>query len=580
MKVVIVSPPLTSPFSPPLGIVALASYLRHNGIEAHPIDASIEALHYLLAPDRIRANLAASSDAWRSGVLSGAAREAIARRRMTPSAANGPRLSQENIAQILKAAWQPRAIRLRHTEFESDLALLNDALLFAYAHCFPTVLSLADLQAEGSILSDPRQNPFREYYRERLIPTIEELDPDLIGISYGFTQQLLPGMSLQAELRQRVPAPVVVGGSFFTLLCDELVRDLGDTIDRAQVPDRMRLRFDVLREMLGPYGIRGEGEAPLLRLSTQVASGKSVTGIPGLVRHGPDAGSIAFNAIPEPVPGHELPVLSLDGLPIGRKYFTPLRVAPLLSSRGCYWNRCTFCDHGSPIDRRFRQLPLETVVGTLHAYADAGIECAMFCDEAMPPGMLRGLSERLLGLPRRPRFATMARIEEKLVGVLDLAAQAGLTFLSFGLESGCSRIVSLMNKGYARETALELLACCDANRVLVQYFVMFGFPTETTAEACETMRYLEENATKIVSVRATQWQLAPGSAISKDMRRFGVHPDPRSADPDAWLVEGMTREEAGGFLARLGQHELFRGKMISCLRNEEYHIIKALVQQG
>jgi anaerobic magnesium-protoporphyrin IX monomethyl ester cyclase len=40
-----------------------------------------------------------------------------------------------------------------------------------------------------------------------------------------------------------------------------------------------------------------------------------------------------------------LPLPDFEGLPLDH-YFVPERIIPYLATRGCYWGRCTFCDHG------------------------------------------------------------------------------------------------------------------------------------------------------------------------------------------------------------------------------------------
>ena len=48
-----------------------------------------------------------------------------------------------------------------------------------------------------------------------------------------------------------------------------------------------------------------------------------------------------------------LPLPDFDGFPLDH-YFVPERIIPYLATRGCYWGRCTFCDHGQGYFDQYR----------------------------------------------------------------------------------------------------------------------------------------------------------------------------------------------------------------------------------
>ena len=54
-----------------------------------------------------------------------------------------------------------------------------------------------------------------------------------------------------------------------------------------------------------------------------------------------------------------LPLPDFDGLPLDR-YFVPERIIPYLATRGCYWGRCTFCDHGQGYFDQYRGMPAQS----------------------------------------------------------------------------------------------------------------------------------------------------------------------------------------------------------------------------
>ena len=57
----------------------------------------------------------------------------------------------------------------------------------------------------------------------------------------------------------------------------------------------------------------------------------------------------------------ELPPPDFDGLPL-EKYFVPQLILPYLATRGCYWGRCTFCDHFQGYVEGFRTKQVDHIV--------------------------------------------------------------------------------------------------------------------------------------------------------------------------------------------------------------------------
>ncbi len=57
----------------------------------------------------------------------------------------------------------------------------------------------------------------------------------------------------------------------------------------------------------------------------------------------------------------KLPPPDFEGLPL-EKYFVPKLILPYLATRGCYWGRCTFCDHFQGYVEGFRTMQVDQIV--------------------------------------------------------------------------------------------------------------------------------------------------------------------------------------------------------------------------
>ncbi|OPX92920.1 MAG: Ribosomal protein S12 methylthiotransferase RimO [Pelotomaculum sp. PtaB.Bin104] len=569
MKVVLLSPPGLAPFTPPLSIMALSSYLRQEGIEAATIDTSIEFLHFNLFPERLKDKIQAAKAVF---------------------ASLGPEFSypeQEEITKInnridrdfavVQEVWGEEGFNISKDNFETAAAAINNALLFTSLVNLPTIHTLNCLYASESMLRNKSENPFLEYYQKKLIPRIAEFQPDLIGISYSYESQLFPGLSLTAEIRNALKVPVVCGGSFFSIMCDAVYKD-----GTGSVSTKKEQEEDLLG-LLHPFGIYGEGEEPLLALCKCMEKNGQYRHVPRLLYYDKKLEALKVNHHSKTIEAGKLPLIDLKDLPVGKKYLTPLVFAPLMSARGCYWNKCAFCVLAESIGSNWRRLPQEKIIQNIKLYKEHyGVDFIVFTDEAMPPVTLRFLAERILQEGIEIYFGTMMRFEKGLLHTIELAAKAGCRFLSFGFESGCRRIVSAMRKGYSHETAQHILDQCAENGIAVELHVMFGFPTETVDEARETISFLEKNSDKIAVISANPWVLAVGSHIYDHLEHYGIVPNEGRViadDPSTYSVtEGIGYKQALEMVNSLYGNPLLGKKILRRMGvhgfSEEYYYLQ------
>ena len=96
-----------------------------------------------------------------------------------------------------------------------------------------------------------------------------------------------------------------------------------------------------------------------------------------------------------------LPLPDFDGLPLDH-YFVPERIIPYLATRGCYWGRCTFCDHGQGYFDQYRGMTAQHVVEQVTALRDK-YQCKhfLFSDESYPPALFKKVSQLLVDQERR-----------------------------------------------------------------------------------------------------------------------------------------------------------------------------------
>lgn len=188
----------------------------------------------------------------------------------------------------------------------------------------------------------------------------------------------------------------------------------------------------------------------------------------------------------------------------------PNRIVPVLTGRGCQWDKCTFCsDVISASGRTFRTRSLENVLVELQVQAERyNTTDFMFLDLKLNsnPEMLRGLSREMRKYVRGAQWIGTVHVDQRKDNGLsrrDLfaAAAGGMRRISFGLESGSQRLLDEMRKGCTVETNAEFVRNAHDAGLSVRCTMFKGYPGETAADMEATADFLEANAPYIERIR-------------------------------------------------------------------------------
>jgi hypothetical protein len=526
--VLLLHPPLALPSEPPPGPPAIAGALAADGHRVTVVDASIEALDWLVE---------------RSASLPAAG---VAGRRL---------------ARAWDALHEPATYE-RPSRHDGALHAAALGLSAVAAALGPYRLSLTDYQdlrrdpfSSDDLLSAaaaPEDHLFAGYVRERLLPRLAALTPapELVGVSVGYRQQALPAVALAAALRGALPGvPVLAGGG----LVSQWLEGPGPV-------ERLLAVFDGL--------VAGDG-APAIR--AWLADGGPTPAAPGLVwRAAPGA--------PErrnPRPRHDASALAaaprFDGLPLDR-YLAPAPILAVPSSRGCYWRRCAFCPESLAAAEGFAALPGDLLLERLSALgARHGARYVHLADSAVAPRTLRGLatagSSGALPDPL-PRWYGFARFEPLLLDpdVCRGLRAAGCHALQLGLESGSQRLLDLIGKGIRLEDAARILHNLHDAGIVTVVYVLVGLPTETLADAEQTRAFLRAHADAIDHLHASVMNLPIGAPLDRARERYLLPADAPTPDfpgdlslcRDLRTTGPADRRELRRFLAR----ELLRDPLV------------------
>ena len=318
---------------------------------------------------------------------------------------------------------------------------------------------------------------FSEAIEHDLTQIIKDVSPDVIGISlrnldnltYPSPVSYLPELEETiAIVRQRTAAPLVMGGSGFSL---------------APLPLMQRLDVD--------FGVVGEGEASMAELVQRLEGGVAPHGIPGVLIKGTD--EYAPHQPLEPFGAPDRGVLDTA------KYFKEGGMANIQTKRGCPFN-CIYCTYPLLEGKRVRGREVGEVVREMKALqTEHGVDYIYFVDDIFnyPPdyteALLRGMIAQGVSMKWtafvNPRFLTPE--------ITALMAEAGCQGIELGVDSGSAKILRAYGKGFEKEDIARASQHCREAGVNFALYLLLGGPGEdeaTLGESCELMDRIDPTA--------------------------------------------------------------------------------------
>lgn len=533
-------PPQWIPTQPYLSLPSLAAFLQANGCDVEQMDINVVFYDNLLSRQSLRA-------LYEKACLK--FQELEFRKELTPefqkqyAALGSSMLFGEYIIEEVEEAkkiLRDKEYFYNVEELFSAFRILELGLKLASSAYYPTNLTFHAYDMRYSCrsskevlaaINDRKENLFIDYFEKNTLSEVLRDNPGLVGISIINTSQIIPGLTLAALIKKAdEDIHVNIGGSVFTRLIKEISRN--------------KELFSIVDSV-----IVHEGETPLLNLIRHFNNEFDIKNIPNLIyKEGSEIRTNKISSEGEDV--NSLPTPSFEGFPL-ELYFSPELVLPVLSSRGCYWRRCTFCDHGYGYSGKYRPRDVELLYNDIKALKNRyKTSFFTFQDEGISPKLIGSLSDKIIKDKLEISWLADSRFEaifsSELCGKI---AEAGCKMIYFGLESANKRILACMDKGIEKEDVLKICRHCTDAGIWTHLFLIFGFPAETMNEALETMDFILQNKKIIRSVAFGSFQLTKHSRVHEAPALFNVNKiiQNNNLDFSLWyeyeVSQGMSKKE-------------------------------------
>jgi anaerobic magnesium-protoporphyrin IX monomethyl ester cyclase len=544
-KVMLVFPPDWYPSEPYLSLPTLTAFLREAGHEVVQKDVNLEMYDWFFSGDflrRVLKKVPQQLDRLKK----------IARDRDLTDAEVELQLalcdcSRSRIGELIEKAEEAKRI-VRAPEFydgeklEWAIAVFREvtatiSLVYSPARiCMPpmeTDLSYKLFMSSEVLdaVNDTQVNVYRDVFEHILKPAILAEQPDVIGISIVLRQQLFSSMTFCAMIKEQFPdIHVTIGGNTVTRFRDVL-------------PDTPKLfaLFD--------SAIVYEGETALLRLIEGIANGTELSHVPNLIFR--DEAGIHVNSETFAENMGALPPPDFDGLPM-EKYFVPEPILPYLATRGCYWGRCEFCDHGEGYTSGYRTKKDWQIIDELTFLKEKyQTRHFHFTDESYPPALFRKVTRKLVESKLDIAWTTHIRFEKSLLSdeIWQDAQDSGCKYLHMGYESGSERVLQLMDKATTTDIIQQSLELSSRHGVWNHVMGFFGFPGETYEDAKFSTQFLEDNREHVHSIGFGTFDLSKHTPVAKNPEKFGItfYQNPEwdlAMDYYFTVKEGLSIEDA------------------------------------
>jgi radical SAM superfamily enzyme YgiQ (UPF0313 family) len=345
-----------------------------------------------------------------------------------------------------------------------------------------------------------------------ILEAIRDYRADAVGLSIT-TENRFEIFDLLKAIKREFPEKLlIVGGPHATMAGMDMMTHI-QAIDLAVV---------------------GEGERTILEIAAwhdAGANARELDKIKGIIHR--REGRALFTG-PRPM------IEDLDPLPFPAKHLIPmerydfqwpvgdrlLRATNIITSRGCPFN-CNFCPTPFTWGRQVRGYSPRRVIDEIRWNRDTfGAEVLWFFDDTFnynikrTEEMCRLIIKEKIGI----RFVAEVRIDVLSYDLLALMRDAGVQYISFGVEAGSERVRrEIVHKNISNAQVFQTVEWARQLDIKATAFFIFSHPSETWAEARESLGIIDRIKDK-ADITVSILHIYPGTELEAYAREKKLLP--------------------------------------------------------
>ncbi len=366
------------------------------------------------------------------------------------------------------------------------------------------------------IANDEKRNPLVSIYRNKILPLIKQIKPDIIFIEIMFPFDIVGALTLNTLIKEQLPQTHI---NYSGISFDEF--NFSRLRDNLKTDHKFLCKFDSVFLYRDDKGI--------LKLIDNIGNKVELSDIDNLVYNYNN--NVIFNNITESQPYDDGIIPDYSDLDL-KKYFVPETVFVDRLSTRCFWAKCSFCSINAHknIHKQLHKIN-KTVEKIKIMQKKYGVKYFWFLDEACPMGHATKFAKELKKNNIKIIWSLRTRIDEKMTkDTLQELYDSGLRELWVGLEHVNEEIIEKMNKtedaSSYKYQAASILNNAASVGIGIHFCHILGFPSETTEQREEIIEFYVDNKEALKKVpffgTLNTFGLAVDSPIYKEPEKYGI----------------------------------------------------------
>ncbi len=246
------------------------------------------------------------------------------------------------------------------------------------------------------------------------------------------------------------------------------------------------------------YVLLGDPEEIMVELAQHIDKKEDSNRIQGLMRK-QATGNFSITGVPRIIDNLDrlLPpawhLIDLD-----RYYFFPHRYKiskayPITTTRGCFWNRCVFCEEISVVaSSPYRSRSPENIVSEIeYAIKKNNYSEVQFHDSNFNTDIkwLNRFYQEIKNRKLAFRWSCLARVDNVNKEALNIMKLAGCWNILFGIESSSQFLLETIDKGITIEQVKKAIKCARESGIETTGSFLIGLPNERPVDVINSAKF-------------------------------------------------------------------------------------------